>query len=96
MSIHFYKKGSTEKAVFHLSDSHFDELEKTFEKFESMTGIFIDPYGKVILYAENLDLLRRLLEENYSKSEFPNSIKHFLIFMEEARNEDLLIEAVGD
>lgn len=63
MSIHFYKKGDSSHSLFELSDEAYNLLENSINTFEAKTGIFIDPYGTVTLYPENIKLLYDIIRQ---------------------------------
>lgn len=68
MSIHFYRKDNTSQSIFKISDATYDMLQGSLNKFEKKTGIFIDPYGKVNLYPDNLRLLSEIIKDDFPQT----------------------------
>jgi hypothetical protein len=100
MGIHFYKKGAKNMtSVIEITDELYGFLEESLNTLEKKTGIFVDPYGKVNLYPENLKILYDIINSKIplsNNNHINKAIENMLKKIQNLTTEKVVIEAVGD
>ena len=89
MAIDFYLKTDRlhTSCLFSLLYTDYIKLTETFEEFERLTGVFIDPYGTTHLGAGHINTLARLVS-----AEHPS----FKSFLDEWGSKDEYLTLEGD
>jgi hypothetical protein len=61
MALDFHILGEKSKRLFGLDDTKLKHLEDVFQKFKQQTGIYIDPYGDLILSVESQKIIIQII-----------------------------------
>ena len=68
--------------IFGLNDEWYNCLDVIFKRYESSTGIYIDPYKDTVLDIGNMKFLIKLINEYIQKTDLNENKKQTSIILE--------------
>jgi hypothetical protein len=67
LDVHLYQHGKMGPLLYQIDDKTYGELYPAFERFRSLTGVFVNPYGDSIITVEMSSLLSCLPAAGYAQ-----------------------------
>ena len=68
LDVHEYKCGNMGQLLFQIDDKAYGGLQPAFELFQKRTGLFVDPYGDVVVDSALPAMISALREAETSSS----------------------------
>jgi hypothetical protein len=98
MALDFYKIHDRryQNKLFQLDEKELDDIRQVLEKFQKLTGVYLDPYGTTRIYFDQVRLLNTMLETYLNDIKDYKENKRISIILDKLKIIEGDILALGD